>query len=548
MALYHTHRPQLFSTVVGQEHIVKTLLNQIRTNKVAHAYLFSGPRGIGKTTTARLVAKAVNCLNRKDTDTEPCNTCASCISITAGNALDVIEIDAASHTGVDNVREHIIDNAQFRPTSSRYKVFIIDEVHMLSNSAFNALLKTLEEPPKHVLFILATTEMDHLPDTIISRCQRFTFSKIAHERLHDHLAAIAHTEGRTCDAAVLDHIVHKSEGSVRDAVSLLEQVLATTDTHITEESVAHILPPSTKESTRRIVHSLITKQTHTALEEIALLHQQGSLGTAMFDDIISLLRTILLSSLQAGDAQSLSTEEKIDIQVLADQTTPTALIACIESAFHYREHVSQTPLPQLPLELFIIAVTQQSEPQIASSTPIKATPLPATPPAPKVTVGVDSVEKQNQAILPKDPAPVTAMASLPPTIPTVPQETPEASTTHDTADALPHEIIPEETVRYRWPECIRALEKDAPSLTFILKTAHIVSAEKNTLLLAVDNTFQKDKILEKNCKKKIEDVLHTVFQQTIVIQAQIKATDDTKKDQQAVQELANTFGGHVVGA
>ncbi len=174
MALYHKHRPQTFQDVIGQDHIVKTLSNQVTGDNVAHAYLFSGPRGVGKTTLARILAKAVNCPDRKEETDEPCNKCEFCKEISTSRSIDVIEIDAASHTGVDNVRENIIDNARFKPTKSKYKVFIIDEVHMLSTSAFNALLKTLEEPGSHVIFILATTELHKLPETIISRCLAFT--------------------------------------------------------------------------------------------------------------------------------------------------------------------------------------------------------------------------------------------------------------------------------------------------------------------------------------------------------------------------------------
>ena len=191
MALYHVYRPQKFSEIVGQEHIVKTLSNQIKKNTVAHAYLFSAPRGTGKTTTARILAKAMNCQNKKPETFEPCNECSACIDITAGKAIDVIEIDAASHTGVDHVREHIIENAQFRPTFLTYKIFIIDEVHMLSTSAFNALLKTLEEPPSHIIFILATTDVEKIPETIISRCQRFTFQKMEDTSAHEYLKKIA---------------------------------------------------------------------------------------------------------------------------------------------------------------------------------------------------------------------------------------------------------------------------------------------------------------------------------------------------------------------
>src|SRR3989339_1919745 len=177
--LYRKYRPQKFSELIGQNHIKITLQHELERGEIGHAYLFCGPRGLGKTTTARLFAKAVNCVNRKDGESEPCNKCNSCTSIMTGNSVDMIEIDAASHTSVDNVRENIIENARFTPTSSKYKVFIIDEVHMLSISAFNALLKTLEEPPAHAIFILCTTELHKVPETIVSRCQHFDFKKVA---------------------------------------------------------------------------------------------------------------------------------------------------------------------------------------------------------------------------------------------------------------------------------------------------------------------------------------------------------------------------------
>ena len=204
LALYRKYRPQTFREVSGQTHIKTTLQNELEMDRVSHAYLFSGPRGTGKTTMARLLAKSVNCLSRKKGESEPCSKCEACAEITDGRSLDVIEIDAASHTGVDNVRENIIQSSKFTPTQRKYKVFIIDEVHMLSISAFNALLKTLEEPPKHAMFILATTELHKVPETILSRCQRFIFRIVAYEEIIKRLDYIIAKEEKKVDAEVVE--------------------------------------------------------------------------------------------------------------------------------------------------------------------------------------------------------------------------------------------------------------------------------------------------------------------------------------------------------
>jgi len=183
MALYHKYRPKTFSEVIGQKHVTTTIENQLKNDKTNHAYLFSGPRGIGKTTIARILAKSLNCEAIKKPGDKICNKCQTCLEIDKSRSIDVIEMDAATHTQVDNIRENVIENSQFKPTSSKYKIFIIDEVHMLSTGSFNALLKTIEEPPKHVIFILATTELHKIPDTIISRCQRYKFNKVSSEEI-----------------------------------------------------------------------------------------------------------------------------------------------------------------------------------------------------------------------------------------------------------------------------------------------------------------------------------------------------------------------------
>ncbi len=233
-ALYRTYRPLTFADVVGQEHITKTIQNQIISGRVAHAYLFSGGRGSGKTSTAKILARAVNCLNPQNG--EPCNECEICKAAIEGSLTDISEIDAASNNGVDNIRD-IREEVEYVPTSSKYRVYIIDEVHMLSTGAFNALLKTLEEPPKHVIFILATTEPQKLPVTILSRCQRFDFRRISVEDIMKRLQFICQEIGVEAEEKALKLIAKMADGAMRDAISLLDRMIADGDTKITEDKI-----------------------------------------------------------------------------------------------------------------------------------------------------------------------------------------------------------------------------------------------------------------------------------------------------------------------
>ena len=231
-------RPQNFQEIVGQEHVSRTLLNALESGRIAHAFLFSGPRGSGKTSTARILAKALNC--HENRPGYPCGRCPSCGEITAGNCIDVLEIDAASNTGVDNVRQ-LIEQARYQPARDRYKIFIIDEVHMLSNAAFSALLKTLEEPPAHVAFIMATTEYHKIPATILSRCQQYSFKLIPYPLILDRLRRIAEAENIEIGEAALEQVVFSGGGSMRDAMSALDQVIAFSGNHVADEDVTTLL-------------------------------------------------------------------------------------------------------------------------------------------------------------------------------------------------------------------------------------------------------------------------------------------------------------------
>lgn len=273
--LARKYRSQDFKSLIGQDVLVKTLTTAINTGRIAHAYIFTGIRGTGKTSTARILAKALNCLSSDGPTAEPCGVCENCRAIAAGQHIDVMEIDAASHTGVDNMRD-ILDAAQYRPTNGRYKVYIIDEVHMLSTSAFNALLKTLEEPPAHVIFILATTEIRKVPVTILSRCQRFDLVRVPVETLKKHFAWIAEQEKIELSDAANELLARAADGSVRDGLSLLDQAIAQTGGHVDEKSVLDMLKRADRGVVVNFMETLLSGDTAAALQKADEIYTNGA--------------------------------------------------------------------------------------------------------------------------------------------------------------------------------------------------------------------------------------------------------------------------------
>ena len=283
--LARKYRSQDFKSLIGQDVLVKTLTTAIETSRIAHAYIFTGIRGTGKTSTARIFAKALNCLSSDKATATPCGQCENCRSIAAGQHIDVMEIDAASHTGVDNMRE-ILDAAQYRPTNGRYKVYIIDEVHMLSTSAFNALLKTLEEPPAHVIFILATTEIRKVPVTILSRCQRFDLVRVPIETLKKHFAWIAEQEKIELTDGANDLLARAADGSVRDGLSLLDQAIAQTGGHVDDAAVLDMLKRADRGVVLDLMKTMLSGDTSAALDKIDAIYNNGADLSMLLTDMM----------------------------------------------------------------------------------------------------------------------------------------------------------------------------------------------------------------------------------------------------------------------
>jgi DNA polymerase-3 subunit gamma/tau len=298
VALYRKWRPQCFKDVVGQVHIVRILKNAIKSGRIVHAYLFSGPRGTGKTSSAKILAKTVNCL--APVDGEACNECSSCRLINEGNSMDVIEIDAASNRGIDEIRD-LREKVKYAPVESKYKVYIIDEVHMLTTEAFNALLKTLEEPPKHVIFILATTEAHKIPQTVLSRCQKFDFKRIGYKDIVSRLNIIIEVNNLDISERAVQIIAQKAEGSMRDALSLLDQCVSFTDKGITEEIVAAVLGTVNIEFLHNMAQAIADGDLIIILKGVQDLINEGKDLQQFLNDLLEYFRNILLTKLSHDD-------------------------------------------------------------------------------------------------------------------------------------------------------------------------------------------------------------------------------------------------------
>ena len=561
LALYRTYRPSVFADVTGQEHVTQTIQNQISSGSVSHAYVFTGPRGIGKTTVARLLAKAVNCTDLKGT--EPCNACAACISIANGNALDVFEIDAASNTDVDNVRENIIRNVRFAPSVLKKKVYVIDEVHMLSTSAFNALLKTLEEPPAHALFILATTEIHKVPATILSRCQRFDFKKITKEAMMTRLASIASQEKRTVDADVLASIAKHSGGSERDAEGMLGQILSLDEGNITMDIASLVLPMTTEVIVNAFVDALSKRDVATAIRQLNANIEQGIDLTHFLDDVISTMRDQLLLVVADTSQQS----PNMGGVPRPRQDSIAFLNRAIELFLTARRHIRTDEIPQLPAELAIVELClPSSEPPLLSKERaggevsrskdgssssenfkqpgvVSSRPVVESSPHIGAIVVETQVETEPHVIL----EPMSETATTVPIMEMVdefvlePVRIEPLATTETVFDTVP--VVSVEDVRRKWPEVFAQVQECNASLPLFLQTCEVNSVTGDFLELAFEYDLYVQTVNKDKNRKLVESILERVLGRAVKIRAVLAKA---KQSDEVVSSLVDAFGGSAI--
>ena len=505
-ALYRKSRPQLWEEVVGQDHVVTTLRNALRTDHVAHAYLFSGPRGCGKTTSARLVAKAVNCLN-PDLGQRPDNTCDHCVAVAENRFLDLVEIDGASNNGVENIRE-LRDKINFMPSEGRFRVYIIDEVHMLSPGAFNALLKTLEEPPAHAIFILATTEGYKIPATVSSRCQRFEFRRILVSEMVSRLKRLCQQENLTVEDAALELVARQATGSLRDAESLLDQLVSGSSI-VSLAQAQELLGASAGQSVQALVETLATQDLAGGLKVVNAAMDSGADPRQMARQVVDYLRQLMLVRLGNAALVEATAETRAAMARQAEQLEVPALLRAIR-VFNAAANDSRGGWqPQLPLEL---AVVECAAPLPAAGPAVAAGPAfaqhassaPVSRPAQAQAVQTAPVDAPA-----RQPA---ARAASPRSAPAVSDVQPPASSVQpEISDAPPPDDVSDSDVKSAWARLVATMrEHDKPTQS-LLNSCRVVALEGNILRLAT-HEFAYNKITGNTAARaKIEALAAEIF-------------------------------------
>ena len=517
-ALYRKWRPQTWEAVIGQQHITSTLRNAISTGRVAHAYLFAGPRGTGKTTCARLLAKAVNCLAEPGIE-KPCNQCENCQAVNQGRFLDLIEIDAASNTSVDDVRD-LRDKINFSPNQGQYKIYIVDEVHMLSNAAFNALLKTLEEPPSHAIFILATTEVHKIPATVLSRCQRHEFRRIPVPDIVSRLEEMAKNEDIEVDPDALMLIARQATGAMRDAISLLDQLASSSQT-IDLQLAQSVLGTATSQAVIDLIQAILDGEPARGLDLIYQNLDAGSDPRQFARQIVDYLRNLLL--VRMGNAQQIDATNEMRRQMAKQAQSFEStheLLRVLQAFNHAASEARLSWQPALPLEMALIesleSLPVQSEPTQAAAAPSKSSA--SKPPAKRPAADVSATQP---AAAPKA-APV--------------QAEPEA-------DPIPSKIS------QNWDEIRSLVRQINPQTQALLNSCKLLGIKGGMLILGFNGEFAKSKMEQGDNLEILKQAMQQVMGDSMPVRCVLSASKSIPADLDndgMVATALRDLGGEIV--
>ncbi|MFW5942473.1 MAG: DNA polymerase III subunit gamma/tau [Chloroflexota bacterium] len=564
-ALYRKWRPARFEEVVGQEHVTRTLRNAIASGRSGHAYLFCGPRGTGKTTTARLLAKAVNCLHDELSE-RPCNECANCKAISQGRFLDLIEIDAASNTGVDDIRD-LRDKINFSPSEGRYKVYIIDEVHMLSTAAFNALLKTLEEPPPHAKFVLATTEEHKVPMTIKSRCQQFNFRLLTLQEIIERLQWVVEQESLDVEPEAIELIARQGSGSIRDAESLLDQLVTAPGDTITLERAQMVLGTASSAAVAALTDAWLDGDGASGLQIIHESLASGADVRQFSRQMVDYLRQVLLLQAAGEDVPlNLPDEEKRQMLAQARRATRESLIDAVKAFNEAALASSSSWQPQLPLELSFIELLPDGPAPAASqpqAQPQRDAPAPEQPPSPATEPeAVASQQEPRREASQTTEAPQSSEArEVEERRESEASPEPQATKTAPSAEPAVEQsatsgAIALKSVQAKWESMVSAVGSQDRNLPALLAVCKPLAIEGNAIVLGFEFPVLKDKFEDKpQAREMVAATMSELLGQKCTVRcvvsgkytppAPVEDPADAAVDRDEFYALADELGGKV---
>jgi DNA polymerase III subunit gamma/tau len=549
LVLARKWRPKTFDDLIGQPYIIQALKNAVSTEKIAHALIFSGPRGVGKTTTARIVAKALNC--EKGPTPEPCSVCVFCKEISDGKSLDVSEIDAASHTGVNDVRE-IIENVKYVPSSGKTKIYIIDEAHMLSQAAFNALLKTLEEPPPRVLFILATTEVHKIPVTILSRCQRYDFKRVSTAKIKERIEFITHSEGIKIADETHYLVAQEADGSLRDALSILDQLVATFGMEIKHEEAARILGISDKSLVKFTLEAVFNKNPKRCIEILNEASEKGVSPKRFAEDLLKIIRNALLIKTCGREIVSdLSDEEKKEIEGISTDQSIESVEMIFKLMLEGAEEVQKSFYPRMALEATLVKLCI-----VATVIPLDEILSKLEKLSEKIKAGASSSFKYQESETQKNPEEKNRTSGLD-------NKLPSGFSSDDISTSLA-ECPTGSYANSDLGDFVRFVKSKKPITAMHLEQADKIRFDNGTLKIEfVSSSIHSDYLSRQDAHENLKKLSKEFFKQDLKIRVEVKSsiTEESSyqslKEQNAknkekiqedpvVQDVMRIFGGKVV--